>query len=214
MKITIAVAAAAAFLTPAVAAAQDTMSDPAAQTATDASAVPAGEPTAPDGSPAFGIEPYIAVMGGYHDFDSDNRGRLSTACRPQSGCPDGGFVEGIVGINIPLGPLFIGAEGNIAKGFKGLDYEYGASGRAGARIGDSGLIYGKVGYQWVRTKERDLFGRRHRDDGIAYGGGVEVGPKDIGLGGITGNSGARLRLEVTTFDLQSIRPSAGVVFHF
>lgn len=165
--------------------------------------------TAPDGTPAFGIEPYIGVTGGYHDFDSDQRGPLSTNCNGGSGCVDGGFVEGVVGVNIPLGPVFVGAEGNLAKGFKGLDWEYGAYGRFGARAGDSGLIYGKVGYQWV-----DPDGPGNKDDDWAYGLGVEVGPKDIGLGGLTGNSGVRLRLEVNTYDFQSIRPTAGVVFHF
>ena len=172
----------------------------------------AQEATAPDGSPAFGIEPYVGVTGGYHDFDSDNRGPITRGCNGAAGCPDGGFVEGVAGINIPLGPVFAGAEGNIAKGFNGIDYEYGVYGRFGARAGDSGLIYGKVGYQWVKTDEEGN-GRR-KDDRIAYGLGVEVGPKDIGLGGITGNSGVRLRFEATTFDLQSIRPSAGVVLHF
>ena len=172
----------------------------------------AQEAAAPDGSPAFGIEPYVGVTGGYHDFDSDNRGRISRNCNGAAGCADGGFVEGVAGLNLPLGPVFVGVEGNIAKGFKGLDYEYGAYGRFGARAGDSGLIYGKVGYQWVRTDD-DANGER-RDEDIAYGLGVEVGPKDIGLGGITGNSGVRLRFEATTFDFQSIRPSAGVVLHF
>ena len=45
--------------------------------------------------------------------------------------------------------------------------------------------------------------------------GAEIGPKDIGLGGITGNSGLRLRMEVSTFDdANSFRPMAGVVAHF
>ncbi|WP_375428390.1 outer membrane beta-barrel protein [uncultured Sphingomonas sp.] len=168
--------------------------------------------TAPDGTPAFGIEPYVGLMGGYNDFDSDNDGPLTTNCNGRSGCPDGGFVEAVAGVNIPVAAFFIGAEGNVAKGFKGIDYEYGVYGRAGLRAGDSGLIYGKVGYQWIETDERSNGDRE--DDGISYGLGVEVGPKDIGLGGLTGNSGVRLRLEVSTFDLQNIRPSAGVIFHF
>lgn len=163
--------------------------------------------SAPDGTSAFGFEPYFGIQGGYHDFDSDNRGPLSTRCNGTSGCPDGGLVEGFVGANIPVGPAFVGVEGNVAKGFKGLDWEYGVMGRIGARAGDSGLIYVKAGYQWVDTKEKG------KDDDWAYGLGVEVGPKDIGLGGLTGNSGARLRFEATTYDFQSIRPMAGVVFH-
>jgi len=164
--------------------------------------------TAPDGTPAFGIEPYVGVQGGYHDFDSDRRGPLTTNCIAGTDCPKGAVIEGFAGVNVPLGPVFVGVEGNAAKGFKGLDFEYGVYGRAGFRAGDSGLIYGKAGYQWIETD------RMGKDDNWAYGLGVEVGPKDIGLGGVTGNSGVRLRLEVTTFDLQSIRPTGGVVFHF
>ena len=173
---------------------------------------PPGTPAAPDGSRAFGIEPYVGVMGGYENFDSDNRGRITTNCNGRSGCPDGGFVEGVAGVNVPLGPIFVGAEGNVAKGFSGIDWEYGGYGRIGVRAGDSGIIYGKVGYQWIRTNESSNGHRR--DDDIAYGLGVEVGPKSIGLGGITGNAGARLRLEINTFNFENIRPSAGVVFHF
>src|SRR3546814_10252975 len=36
-----------------------------------------------------------------------------------------------------------------------------------------------------------------------YGVGVEVGPKDIGLAGLTGNSGVRLRLQAETYDFDS-----------
>ncbi|HEX8447779.1 MAG TPA: outer membrane beta-barrel protein [Sphingomonas sp.] len=162
---------------------------------------------APDGTAAFALEPYFGVQGGYHDFDSDNQGPLTSNCNAGSGCPDGGLVEGFVGANVAVGPGFVGVEGNVAKGFSGLDWEYGVYGRVGARAGESGLIYGKVGYQWVDTKDKG------KDDNWAYGLGVEVGPKDIGLGGLTGNSGVRLRLEATTYDMHSIRPMAGVVFH-
>lgn len=47
-----------------------------------------------------------------------------------------------------------------------------------------------------------------------HGVGVEVGPKNIGLGGITGNSGIRLRFHTETYDFDSFRPTAGVIFHF
>lgn len=169
----------------------------------------AQETAAPDGTAAFGFEPYVGVMGGYHEFDSDGRGPLTSNCIGSSGCPDGGFIEGVLGANIPLGGFFVGAEGNVAKGFDGLDWEYGVWGRAGFRAGESGLIYGKVGYQWVETDEP-----QGDDDDWAYGLGVEVGPDTIGMGGLTGMSGLRFRLEASTFDFQSIRPSAGVVLHF
>jgi len=164
--------------------------------------------TAPDGTPAFGIEPYVGVMAGYHDFDSDNQGPLTTNCNGASGCPDGAVIEAVGGVNVPLGPFFVGVEGNVAKGFSGIDWEYGVYGRSGIRAGASGLIYTKFGRQWVNT---DHMGDT---DNWAFGLGAEVGPKDIGLGGISTPAGARLRFEVSTFDFHSIRPTAGVVFHF
>jgi outer membrane immunogenic protein len=221
--ITLAAAAfAAAALLPFVAQAQTTP-DTTQATASDPSQTPSagsttGESTtangvpiktggAPDGTRAFGIEPYLGVMGGYESFDSDNVGPLTNNCTGR-GCPHGALVEGVGGINIPLGPLFVGAEGSIAKGFNSLDYEYGAFGRIGFRAGDSGMIYGKGGREWVHTDNKG------HDDDWEWGMGVEVGPKTIGLGGLTGNSGVRLRFEATTYNLHSIRPTGGVVFHF
>lgn len=205
MRTLIAVAALAAlpFAVPA-AQAQDTTDTTAA---TDSST-----PRSPDGSRAFGIEPYVGVMGGWEQFDR----------QPNAGIPqqpgnyryDGALVQGVAGVNVPLGPVFVGVEGNATKGVSGdIDWEYGAAGRVGLRAGESGLIYGKVGYQWVNF---DKLGDDSRDyHAMTYGLGVEVGPQDIGLGGITGKSGVRLRLEMNTFnDAKSFRPMAGVIAHF
>jgi outer membrane immunogenic protein len=81
------------------------------------------------------------------------------------------------------------------------------------RAGESGLFYGKVGYQWVNF---DRFGKNSPDfHAVTYGIGAEVGPKDIGLSGLTGNAGVRFRMEVSTFgSADSFRPMAGAVFHF
>lgn len=158
---------------------------------------------APDGSRAFGIEPYVGIGGGWHDFDTGNKGLLQT-----QGSAKGSLVTGFAGVNIPLGPFVTGVEGNVAKGFNDIDWEYGVTGHLGIRIGESGMFFGRAGYQWVNTDIGD-------DRNELYGFGVEVGPKDIGLGGVTGESGVRLRLAVDTFDVfQSIRPTAAVVFHF
>lgn len=180
-------------------------------TAAFAQDIETAEVAAPDGSPAFGIEPYFGIMGGYERFDSEANG----AGIPRVGRDlDGGIVQGVIGVNIPLGPVFVGAEANGAKGVKGdIDWEYGAAGRFGVRAGDSGMVYGKVGYQWVKLHAPANPNRHYND--ITYGVGVEVGPRDIGLGGITGSSGIRLRLEANTFgDFNSIRPMAGVIAHF
>ena len=183
MKKFLAVAAAvAAIALPSVASAQD---------------------TAPDGSPAFGFEPYVGVLGGYHQFDARSEFGVPNARR---GAMDGALLSGIAGANLPLGPVFVGVEGNATKGFKDIDWEYGAKGRIGVRAGESGMIFVSGGYQWVNGK-----GKRGFDDKSdwMYGAGVEVGPKDIGLG----LAGARIRLQVDTYDFDSIRPMAGIVFH-
>ena len=172
---------------------------PAAAMAQDASTE-----TAPDGTPAFGIEPYVGVLGGYHEFDRDSEFGSIGGDRM-----DGALISGIAGINLPLGPAFVGVEGNATKGFNNIDWEYGVRGRVGARAGDSGMIFASAGYQWVNGKR----GYSDQKDWI-YGVGVEVGPSDIGLGGLTTNSGVRLRLQAETYDFDSIRPMGGVVFHF
>jgi len=209
-KLSLIAAAAAAFVAvPAMA--QD-------MATTDAAPAPAADTaTAPDGTRAFGIEPYVAVMGGWEQFDRQTVAGIPA--QPKGYNLDGALVEGIVGFNVPLGPVFVGAEGAVAKGVSGdIDWQYGAYGRAGFRAGDSGLFYGKVGYRWnnFHNFAPGVAGDLKRDyHGTVYGVGAEVGPKDIGLGGLTGNSGLRLRLEVSTFDdAHSFRPMAGVVAHF
>jgi outer membrane immunogenic protein len=195
-----AVAASAAFVaTPSLA--QDAA-------ATD-TAAPVDTATAPDGTKAFGFEPYVAIRGGWEEFQTD-----SVPGAPRQNKLNGSLVEGLVGANVPLGAFFVGAEGNVAKGVSGdIDWQYGAAGRFGLRAGESGLIYGKVGYQWVNFDKRVNTDRDFHD--VTYGVGFEVGPKEIGLGGLTGNSGIRLRGEVSTFGwTNSFRPTLGIVAHF
>ena len=189
---------------PAAASAQDSSAQDMSAQDTSAQAAPQG--AALDGSPAFGIEPYVGVLGGYHDFDRASE----FGSFPGDSGPQGALVSGIAGLNVPLGPVFVGVEGNASKGVSGdIDWEYGVRGRAGVRAGDSGMIFASAGYQWVEGKK----GYGNNKDWV-YGLGIEVGPKDIGLGGITGSSGVRLRLQAETYDFDSIRPMAGVVFHF
>jgi outer membrane immunogenic protein len=165
----------------------------------------AQEETAPDGTQAFGVEPYVGILGGYHTFD---RG-TEFGSVPGETIMNGAIISGVAGVNVPLGPVFVGVEGNATKGFSDIDWEYGVKGRFGARAGESGMIFASAGYQWVNGKG----GWPDRKDWM-YGLGVEVGPKDIGLGGVTGNSGIRLRFQTETYDFDSFRPTAGVIFHF
>lgn len=170
-----------------------------------AAALPAAafaQDTAPDGSKAFGFEPYVGVLGGYNSFDRDSKfGRKA----------EGALVDAIAGVNVPLGPLFAGVEGNVGKGFNDLNWEYGVKGRGGFRAGASGLLFLSAGYQWTDGRSSRGFGKQH---GWVYGGGVELGPKDIGLSGVVNEAGPRLRLQVDTQDMKSLRPMAGVLFHF
>jgi len=182
-------------------------------------------PTAPDGSKAFGIEPYVGVMGGWEQFDNEPNHGIPQALNANGSLRNnyrlaGALVQGVAGINVPLGPVFVGIEGNVAKGVTGnIDWEYGGAGRFGVRAGDSGMFYGKVGYQWVNFDHYPAYVSGDRNDksheGITYGIGTEFGPKDVGLKGITGNAGFRIRAEVNTFgDFHSFRPMMGVITHF
>ncbi len=207
--------AAASFAVPAFAQDMSTTTTTDTTVVTDTQVDTA--PRAPDGTRAFGIEPYVAVMGGWEQFDREAVAGIPA--QPRGYKLDGALVEGIVGVNVPLGPVFIGAEGSVAKGVSGdIDWQYGAYGRFGLRAGESGLLYGKVGYRWNNFDKfaPGVVGDLNRDyHATVYGVGAEIGPKDIGLGGITGNSGLRLRMEVSTFDdANSFRPMAGVVAHF
>ena len=219
-KISIVAIAAAALALPSVVQAQDV---PAADASNSA---PADAPaTAPDGTRAFGLVPYVGVMGGWENFDNEPRYPIPQAfnangSRRTNYHLSGALVQGVVGVNVPFGPVFAGVEGNVAKGVSGnIDWEYGASGRFGFRAGDSGLIYGKVGYKWIKfdhfgaiTPGADT-GRKYQD--ATYGIGIEVGPKDIGLKGLTNNAGFRIRGEVSTYGaFHSIQPMLGVITHF
>ncbi|QNE32664.1 opacity protein [Sphingomonas sp. NBWT7] len=191
MKKLILAATAAVFLVPAVAAAQDTTTD---------------------GSRAFGIDPYVGVMGGYEGFESNPGGGIPAS--PRGNRLKGGLVEGVAGVNVPLGGFFVGVEGNAAKGFTGdIDWEYGVHGRVGARAGETGLVYVKAGYRWINF---DRYGNNSPDFGrVSYGIGGEFGPGAIGLDGLTKKEGIRLRAEVsTTGEFESVRPMIGVIGHF
>ncbi|SDA35562.1 outer membrane protein [Sphingomonas sp. NFR15] len=188
-------------------------------------AAPAGTETAPDGTKAFGIEPYVGVMGGWEQFDNEPNHGIPRALNANGSLRNnyrlaGALVQGVAGVNVPLGPVFVGVEGSVAKGVSGnIDWEYGAAGRFGVRAGDSGMFYGKVGYQWVDFDHYSTYSTGNRNkknyNDMTYGIGTEFGPKDIGLKGITGNAGFRIRAEVNTYgDFHSFRPMMGVITHF
>lgn len=161
----------------------------------------------PDGSRPFGLEPYVGVLGGYDSYDANSDFGLSRTGKNLHSP----IIMGVAGVNVPLGPVFAGVEGFGGRGTSAIKWEYGVKGRAGFRAGETGMLFLSAGYQWTNVKNSRGFA--DRNDWI-YGGGVEVGPKDIGLAGLMGESGPRLRLQVDTYDFNSIRPMAGVIWHF
>lgn len=154
------------------------------------------------------IEPYVGVMGGIHNFDSETG---------KEGIPPVGYkgriVEGVAGVNANVaGPIVLGVEGTASKGVSGdIDWEYGVAGRAGIKAGKDSLIFTKVGYKWVNF---DALGPDSRDyHGMTYGAGVELSPAD--MGGSAQSSNIRLRVQADTMgNFHSIRPMAGVVAKF
>ncbi len=157
---------------------------------------------AQDDDEANRLEPYVALMGARHEFDSEP----NDAGVPAYG-PAGGIAELVGGVNLPLGSrFFVGAEGSVGKGVRGdIDWEYAGATRIGVRMRDSGMFYAKVGHRWM-TLDQDPLNRTYKD--MVYGAGFEL---------TTGGRASPLRLrgEIETFgNFNSIRPSFGVVARF
>lgn len=173
-----------------------------------ATAFPAIAIAQEEGAAERRFEPYVGVMGGIHNFDSETS---------KEGIPPVGYkgrmVEGVAGVNARVaGPIVLGVEGTASKGVSGdVDWEYGVAGRAGVKAGKDSLIFGKVGYQWVNF---DALGPDSPDfHGMTYGAGVELSPAD--LGSSAARSNIRLRFQAdTSGNFHSIRPMAGVVAKF
>ncbi len=153
------------------------------------------------------IEPYVGVLGGFHDFDNESF----------NGGPPAGYrgylVEGVAGVNANIGgPIVLGVEGQVAKGFsKDIDWEYGAAGRIGLRAGKDSLFFAKVGYQWTNFAPLGVDSRDYH--GTVYGAGVELSAADMGLS--ANRSNLRLRFQADTRgDFHSVRPMAGIVAKF
>lgn len=114
-----------------------------------ATLLPAAAMAQEDSSSTRRIEPYVGVMAGVHNYDSETS---------KEGIPPVGYkgrmVEGVAGVNYNVaGPLVLGVEGTVSKGVSGdIDWEYGAAGRVGVKAGKDSMFFGKVGYQWTDRK--------------------------------------------------------------
>ncbi len=173
-----------------------------------ASFLPAAAMAQDDAGSARRIEPYVGVMGGIDNYDSETG---------KEGIPPVGYksriAEGVAGVNYNVaGPVVVGVEGTVSKGISGdVDWEYGVAGRAGVKAGKDSLIFGKVGYRWVNF---DALGSDSPDfHGTTYGAGVELSAADMGSS--AASSPIRLRVQADTLgNFRSIRPMAGVVAKF
>jgi len=87
---------------------------------------------------------------------------------------DSASVGVVAGYRMPVAegmPVVLGVEGNLGLYTEGGDARYGLAGIGGMKIGDSALLYGKVGYGWHDGVENGVGSGL---DGVLFGGGAEV----------------------------------------
>ena len=149
---------------------------------------------------ASGPEVYVGAQGGYHDLGDNPLGK------------DGSPIYGLfAGVDVPVGPvLVVGAEGNFNLGSGIIDSEYGATGKIGVRIGESGQLFARGGYQWV-----DLDVRRLTGVPGATGFDDTSGDYLVGVGGqykIGTNTALRVTADTLGFD--TTRVTGGLAFNF
>lgn len=62
--------------------------------------------SAPDGTAAFGIEPYFGIQGSDETYDCGPSSSFNILTNPADSY-DGYAIETVLGANLPLGPLFV-----------------------------------------------------------------------------------------------------------
>ncbi len=118
--------------------------------------------------------PYIGVEAGLGKLKSE--GSLLTG--PFKQTDDSAVISAVAGYRLPLGddlPVVLGAEGSAGLYTNGSDARYGVAGLGGMKIGDTALLYGKVGYAWL---DGVLTGAGKGIDGLMLGGGAELALTD------------------------------------
>jgi opacity protein-like surface antigen len=145
-------------------------------------------------------EVYVGAQGGYHDLGNNPLGK------------DGSPIYGLfAGVDVPVGPtLIVGAEGNFNLGSGIIDSEYGATGKIGVRVGQSGQIFARGGYQWVDVDVR-------RATGVNAPAGFDDTSGDylVGVGAqykIGTNTALRVTADTLGFD--TTRVTGGLAFNF
>ncbi|WP_086618483.1 outer membrane beta-barrel protein [Erythrobacter tepidarius] len=145
------------------------------------------------------VEPYVGVTAGIHDLGI--------------GLPndDGGIYGVVAGVDVPVGKtFFVGAEGNYNIGDGAIDSEYGIAARAGVRVGQTGKVYVRGGYQEVDFDLGNfvtpaVIGLDDTDGDYLVGAGVEFG---------LGDSPIRFRAGLDTIAFDSTRATVGVLYTF
>ncbi|MFM7377615.1 MAG: outer membrane beta-barrel protein [Erythrobacter sp.] len=145
------------------------------------------------------VETYVGVTAGIHDLGV--------------GLPDddGGIYGVVAGVDVPIGKtFFVGAEGNYNIGDGAIDSEYGIAARAGVRVGQTGKVYVRGGYQEVdfdlgRFITTPVVGLDDTDGDYLVGAGVEFG---------LGDSPVAFRAGIDTIAFDSTRATVGVLYKF
>lgn len=145
------------------------------------------------------VETYVGATAGIHDLGV--------------GLPDddGGIYGVVAGVDVPVGKtFFVGAEGNYNIGDGAIDSEYGIAARAGVRVGKSGKVYVRGGYQEVDFDLGNfvtpaVVGLDDTDGDYLVGAGVEFG---------LGDSPIAFRAGIDTIAFDSTRATVGVLYKF
>jgi hypothetical protein len=164
------------------------------------------------------VDAFIGATVGIHDFESGGSG---PSCEPDpgecgipgydslSGDDNGGIYGVVAGVDIPVGEtFFIGAEGNVNIGDGPIDSEYGIAARAGVRVGKTGKVFVRGGYQEVNFdlgESESLSSIDDTDGDYLLGAGVEFG---------LGDSPIRLRAAIDTIAFDSTRATVGLLYTF
>lgn len=144
-------------------------------------------------------EVYVGAQGGYHDLGDNPFGK------------DGSPIYGLfAGVDVPVGPLVAGVEGNFNLGSGIIDSEYGATGKIGVRVGEAGQIFARGGYQWVDVNVRKAVGVNAPAGFDDTSGDYLVG---VGAQYKIGTNTA-LRVTADTLGFDTTRVTGGLAFNF
>lgn len=163
-------------------------------------ALPTAAHAQADTASTQGPEVYVGASAGIHNFDL--------------GLPtdDSGIYGVVAGVDFPIGDrFFVGAEGNFHFGDGAVDNEYGIAARAGVRVGNTGKVFLRGGYQEVDFDLNHIFGLTVPPGTDTSGGDYLLGAgAEVGLG----DSPVRLRAGIDTIAFDSTRATVGLIYAF